>query len=130
MATAASSASDDARKSCGTSAETGVVILKFCLPLYNWVMSPCWGDKPAEILELDWGGEFQTGDVGFCCDRRGEVDDFGGELKREVLECPVPLERRFTGTDGSLSVGEELQRLLEESLRGRRVSSRSLNVRM
>lgn len=39
------------------------------------------------------------------------------------------MERRLVGTDGLLSVGEELQRRLVESLRGRRVSSRSLSVR-
>lgn len=97
-------------------------------------MAPCRGDSPAEMLELDLGGELQTGDVEFCRDRRGEVDpkfdDLGGELKRAHLEWTVPPERRVIGTDGSLSVGEELQRLLVESLRGRRVSSRSLNVRI
>lgn len=97
-------------------------------------MAPCRGDSPAEMLELDLGGELQTGDAEFCRDRRGEVDpkfdDLGGELKREHLGWMVPPERRVIGTDGSLSVGEELQRLLDESLRGRRVSSRSLSVRM
>lgn len=92
------------------------------------------GDSPAERLELDLGGELQTGDVEFCRDRGGEAgpkfDDLGGELKRAHLVLTVPPERRVIGTAGSLSVGEELQRLLDESLRGRRVSSRSLNVRM
>lgn len=54
------------------------------------------------------------------------MDSLGGELNRLHLAAG----RRDMGTGGSLSVGEELQRLLEESLRGRRVSSRSLRVRM
>jgi len=86
------------------------------------------------MLELDLGGELQTGEIEFCRERGGEVvprfDDLGGELNRAHLEWLVPPERRFIGTDGLLSVGEELQRLLDESLRGRRVSSRSLRVRM
>lgn len=86
------------------------------------------------MLELDLGGELHTGDAEFCRDSRGEVDprfdDLGGEPKSPHLELTVPPERRVIGTDGSLSVGEGLQRLLDESLRGRRVSSRSLNVRM
>lgn len=86
------------------------------------------------MLELDLGGEFQTGDAGLRCERGGEADpkcdDLGGELKRAHLELTVPPERRVIGTEGSLSVGEELQRFLAESLRGRRVSSRSLSVTM
>lgn len=99
-------------------------------------MAPRRGDSPVVMLELDRGGELQTGDAGdeFCRDRGGEaapkLDDLGGELNRAHLEWTVPPERSVIGTDGSLSVGEELQRLLDESLRGRRVSSRSLNVRM
>lgn len=97
-------------------------------------MAPCRSDSPAEMLEFDLGGELQTGDVEFWRDRGGEaepkLDDLGGELNRAHLELTVPPERRVIGTDGSLSVGEELQRLLDETLRGRRVSSRSLNVRM
>lgn len=97
-------------------------------------MVPCRGDSPAEMLELDLGGELQTGDVEFCRDRGGEagpkLDDRGGELNRAHLELTVPPERRVIGVVGSLSVGEALQRLLDESLRGRRVSSRSLSVRM
>lgn len=97
-------------------------------------MAPCRGDSPAEMLELDRGGELQMGDAEFCRDRGGDAapkfDDLGGELNRAHLELTVPPERRVIGTDGSLSVGEELQRLLDESLRGRRVSSRSLKVRM
>lgn len=97
-------------------------------------MAPCRGDRPAEMLELDLGGELQTGDVEFCRDRGGDTDPkfevLGGELNRAHLEWTVPPERRVIGTDGSLSVGEELQRLLDDSLRGRRVSSRSLKVRM
>lgn len=113
----------------------GVVILKFCLPLGECVMAPCRGDSPAVMLELDRGGELQTGgDTEFCRDRGGDaapkLDVFGGELNRAHLDWMVPPERRVIGTDGSLSVGEELQRLLDESLRGRRVSSRSLSVRM
>lgn len=86
------------------------------------------------MLELDRGGELQTGDAEFCRDSGGETapgfDDLGGELNRAHLVWTVPPERRVIGTDGSLSVGEELQRLLDESRRGRRGSSRSLNVRM
>lgn len=97
-------------------------------------MAPCRGDSPAEMLELDLGGELQTGEVEFCLDSGGEADPrcdvLGGELNRAHREWTVPPERRVIGTDGSLSVGEELQRLLDESLRGRRVSSRSLSVRM
>lgn len=97
-------------------------------------MAPCRGDSPAEILELDLGGELHTGEAEFCRDRGDEAgpkfDDLGGDPNRAHLEWTVPPERRVIGTDGSLSVGEELQRLLDESLRGRRVSSRSLNVRM
>lgn len=97
-------------------------------------MAPCRGDSPAEMLELDLGGELQTGDAEFCRDRGGEaapmLDDLGGELNRAHLEGMVPPERRVMDADGSLSDGEELRRLLDDSLRGRRVSSRSLNVRM
>lgn len=97
-------------------------------------MRPCRGDNPAQMLELDLGGELQTGDIEFCLERGGEAgpkfDDLGGEPNRAHLELMVPPERRVIGADGSLSVGEELQRLLDESLRGRRVSSRSLSVRM
>ena len=97
-------------------------------------MTACRGDIPAVMLELDLGGELHTGDVEFCRDRGGEagptLDDLGGELNSAHLEWTVPPERRVIGTVGSLSVGEELQRLLDESLRGRRVSSRSLSVRM
>lgn len=97
-------------------------------------MAPCRGDSPAEMLELDLGGELQTGDAEFCRDRGGEADpkfdDLGGELNRAHLEWTVPPERRVIGTDGSLSVSEELRRLLDDSLRGLRVSSRSRNVRM
>lgn len=136
VATAASSASDDARKSWGTSADTGVVILKKCLPLGEWVRAPCRGDSPAEMLEGDVGGELQIGDAEFRPrrDEGGDVDissgDLTGELKRGDLELRVPPERRVIGREGSLSVGEELQRLLDDSLRGRRVSSKSLMVRM
>lgn len=80
----------------------------------------------------DLGGELQTGDVEFCLDRGGEADpklDLGGELKRARLEWTLPPERRVMGTDGSPSDCEELQRLLVESLRGRRVSSKSLKVK-
>lgn len=98
------------------------------------MIAPCRVNSPAEKLELDRGGELQTGDAEFCRDRGGEAapkfDDLGGELNRAHLEWTVPPERRVIGTDGSLSVGEELQRLLDESLRGLRVSSRSLNVRI
>ena len=73
---------------------------------------------------MDLGGELQTGDADPI------FDVLGGELKREHLDWIVPPERRVIGTDGSLSVGEELQRLLAESLRGLRVSSRSLRVKM
>lgn len=97
-------------------------------------MAPCRGESPAEMLELDLGGELQTGDAEFCRDRGGEADpkfdDLGGELNRAHLEWMVPPERSVIDTDGSLSVGEELRRLLDDSLRGRRVSSRSRNVRM
>ncbi len=97
-------------------------------------MAPCRGDSPAEMLELDLGGELQTGDVEFCCDRGDVTDatleDLGGEPNRAHLGWMVPPERRVIGADGSLSDGEELQRLLDESLRGRRVSSRSLSVKM
>lgn len=65
VATAASSASEDAKKSWGTSAETGAVILKFCLALGDCVMTPCLGEMPAEMLELDLGGELHTGEVEF-----------------------------------------------------------------
>lgn len=134
VATAASSASDEARKSWGTSADTGVVILKNCLPLGEWVMAPCPGDSPAEMLDGDVGGDPQTGDAELRPrrDEGGEVgtrsEDLTGESKRGDLEWRVPPERRVIGTEGSLSVGEELQRLLDDSLRGRRVSSRSLMV--
>lgn len=67
------------------------------------------------------------------CESGGDAElklDLGGELNRAHLELIVPPERRVIGPDGSFSVGEELQRLLDESLRGRRVSSRSLSVRM
>lgn len=97
-------------------------------------MAPCRGDSPVEMLELDLGGELQTGDAEFCRERGGEADPkfdaLGGELNRAHREWTVPPERSVIGTDGSLSDGEELQRLLDESLRGRRVSSRSLRVRM
>lgn len=97
-------------------------------------MAPCRGDSPVEMLELDLGGELQTGDAEFCCERGGEADPkfdaLGGELNRAHREWTVPPERSVIGTDGSLSDGEELHRLLDESLRGRRVSSRSLRVRM
>lgn len=97
-------------------------------------MAPCRGDSPVEMLELDLGGELQTGDAEFCRERGGEADPkfdaLGGELNRAHRECTVPPERSVIGTDGSLSDGEELHRLLDESLRGRRVSSRSLRVRM
>lgn len=96
-------------------------------------MAPCRGDSPAAMVEVDLGGELQTGDMVLCCGRRGEVDPkfdaLGGELNKEHLEWKVPPERRVMGTEVSLSVGEELRRLLE-SLRGLRVSSRSLSVRM
>ena len=86
------------------------------------------------MLELDLGGEFQTGDAKFCSERGGEADptfdDLGGELKRAHLEWTVPLERSVIGAEASLSVGEDLQLFLVESLRGRRVSSRSLSVTM
>lgn len=86
------------------------------------------------MLELDLGGEFHTGEVEFWSKRVGEADPkfdvLGGELNRADLERTGPPVRRVTVADGSLSVGEELQRLLDESLRGRRVSSRSLSVRM
>jgi len=98
------------------------------------VIAPLRGDSAAEMLALDRGGELQTGDAEFCLDRGGEAaprfDDLGGELNRAHREWTAPPERRVIWTAGSLSVGEELQRLLDESLRGRRVSSRSLNVRM
>lgn len=94
----------------------------------------CRGEIPAERRELDLGGELQEGDVEFCRERGGEtglkLDDLGGELNRLHLGLTMPPERRVIGTDGSLSVGEELQWLLDESLRGRRLSSRSLSVRM
>lgn len=97
-------------------------------------MAPCRGDSPVEMLELDLGGELQTGDAEFCRERGGEADPkfdaLGGELNRAHREWTVPPERSVIGTDGSLSDGEELHRLLDESLRGRRVSSRSLRVRM
>lgn len=97
-------------------------------------MAPCRGDSPVEMLELDLGGELQTGDAEFCRERGGEADPkfdaLGGELNRAHREWTVPPERSVIGMDGSLSDGEELQRLLDESLRGRRVSSRSLRVRM
>lgn len=81
------------------------------------------------------GGELQTEDMVLCCGKRGEVDPkfdvLGGELNKEHLEWKVPPERRVMGTEEvSLSVGEELRRLLDESLRGLRVSSRSLSVKM
>lgn len=86
------------------------------------------------MSEVDRSGDPQTGDFDICRDGRGELDsmlaDLGGELNRADLKWAGPPERRVTGTDGSLSVGEELQRLLDESLRGLRVSSRSLNVRI
>lgn len=86
------------------------------------------------MLELDLGGELQTGDAEFCRERGGEADPkfdaLGGELNRAHREWTVPPERSVIGTDGSFSDGEELHRLLDESLRGRRVSSRSLRVRM
>lgn len=97
-------------------------------------MAPCRGDSPVEMLELDLGGELQTGDAEFCRERGGEADPkfdaLGGELNRAHREWTVPPERSVIGTDGSLSDGEELHLLLDESLRGRRVSSRSLRVRM
>lgn len=97
-------------------------------------MAPCRGDSPAVMLEVDLGGELQTGDMVLCCGKRGEVDSkfdvLGGELNKEHLEWKVPPERRVMGTEVSLSVGEELRRLFDESLRGLRVSSRSLSVRM
>lgn len=67
----------------------------------------------------------------FCLDRGGEakLDDLGGEPKRAHLEWMLLPERRVIGTVGSLSDCEELQRLLDESLRGRRVSSRSRSVK-
>lgn len=86
------------------------------------------------MLEFDRGGELHTGDAEFCRDRGGEADpkcdDLGGEPNKAHLEWTVPPERRVIGADGSLSVGEELQRLLDDSLRGRCVSSKSRNVRM
>lgn len=111
-----------------------MVIRKFCFPLGEKVMAPWRGDSATERVEVDPGGEFQIGDTVLCCGRTGEVDGklgvLGGELNREHLELKVPPERRVMGTDGSLSVGEELRRLREESLRGLRLSSRSLSVRM
>lgn len=89
----------------------------------------CRGESPAVMLELDRGGELQTGDAEFCRDRGGDPDDLGGEPNRAHLEWMVPPERRVIGTEGSLSVGEELQRLLDDSLRGRWVSSKSRSVR-
>lgn len=97
-------------------------------------MAPCRGDSPEAMFEVDLGGELQAGDIVLCCGKRGEVDPkfdvLGGELNKEHLEWKVPPERRVMGTEVSVSVGEELQRLLDESLRGLRVSSRSLIVRM
>lgn len=93
-------------------------------------MTPCRGDSPTEMPDL--GGELQTGDVEFCLDRGGEADPklaLGGELKSARLEWTPPPERRVMGAEGSLSDCEELQRLRVESLRGRRVSSKSLNVK-
>lgn len=111
-----------------------MVMRKFCFALGEKVMAPCRGDSPTDRLEVEPGGEFQMGDAVICCGRPGEVDgrldDLGGELNKEHLELKVPLERRVKGALGSLSVGEELRRLREESLRGRRLSSRSLSVRM
>lgn len=50
-------------------------------------MAPCRGESPAEMLELDLGGELQTGDVEFCRDRGEETfDDLGGEPNRAHLE--------------------------------------------
>lgn len=76
-------------------------------------------------------GEPHTGEVEFWRDRGGDrgpmVEERGGELKREVLVAP---ERWGVGAEGSLSEGEELQRLRDERRRVRRVSSRSRSVTM
>lgn len=53
------------------------------------------------------------------------MEERGGELKREVRGAP---ERWGAGAEGSLSEGEELQRLRDERRRVRRVSSRSRRV--
>lgn len=37
-------------------------------------MAPCRGDSPVEMLELDLGGELQTGDAEFCRERGGETE--------------------------------------------------------
>lgn len=56
--------------------------------------------------------------------------DLGGELNLVPLGPVQPPGRWLIVPPGLVSVGEELQRLLDESLRGRLVSSRSLRVRM
>lgn len=108
--------------------------MKFCVPLGECVTPPWRGEKPPEVLDADLGGEFQTGDVELCRERGGEADPMvvvlGGELKRTHLELTELPGRRPVVTDWLFSVGEELHRLLDESLRGRLVSSRSLRVRM
>ena len=53
----------------------------------------------------------------------------GGDPNNAVRELG-PQERSVAGVAGSLSVGEELQRLRDERRRGRRVSSRSRRVRI
>lgn len=98
---------------------------------------PQHGESPGErLLEGDVGGEPQLGDAELRLNRGrgGEPDmrsaDLGGELNRMDRGWRVPPERSVMGTEGLLSVGEELQRLRDNSLRGRRLSSRSLMVRM
>lgn len=105
--------------------------MKFCIPLGEWETAPWRGERAEEMLEFDLGGEFQIEDVEFCRESGGEAestfDDLGWEPNRADLDFT---ERRLIGADRLLSVGEELQRRLDESLRGRRGSSRSLRVRM
>lgn len=119
-----------------------MAILKGCLLLGEW--RTVWGRLDGELPTLLPRGD--DGEVG--AEPRLEVegrrplrdggergsgfDALGGELKGRDLGLSDPPERSVIGPEG-LSVGEEEEeawRLRDDSRRGRRVSSRSLMVRM
>lgn len=145
-ATTAFSGSDEAKKYCGTSADTGVRILNGCLILEEWrkarwrlegglPAAPGRREKGWVRLEGDKGGEPQLEEPARGRTCRGELRRFslvlGGQLKGRDLGWRVPPERSVIGP-ARPSVGEEEspEWQLRDRRRGRRVSSRSLRVKM
>lgn len=84
----------------------------------------------------EWGGAAQLEDTAALRPRRhgggiGKISSsLGGELKGRDRGWRVPPERRVIGPTGGSVGEEELWRLWDDMRRGRRVSSRSLIVRM